>query len=180
MIQEFKEGMENKMLRSILLVIMLFLPKLSYGDYFDGIKCSQDISTIKYLELEYIDRSMTMKWYKIDNTRAKFGNVESDIISYIFWDNKFYGKECSIIGKDAINMVLRFFKEQVEASYEDKPELQVFAHPIQRKDGSWVFLKADEVIIIRRFSVHLGQVQILCRKLWENITGLSDLHNQRK
>lgn len=124
------------------------------------------------MQLEYIDRTLSLKWYKIDNATATFGDIESNVVNYLFWDDKFYGKVCAIIGKDNINEILRYFKKEVERIYADKPEGAVFKEPTKGKDGSYVYIEPDRIIIVRRFSVHLGQVEILCRELFEKRTGM--------
>ena len=80
-----------------------------------------------------------------------------------------------ITGKDNINETLRYFKKEVEQIYNDDPGNEVFKYPVKRRDGSWVFVEPDKIIIIRRLSLNLGRVDILCRDLWEERTGLSDL-----
>ena len=124
------------------------------------------------MELEHIDRTLAFKWYKIDGAKAKFGNVESEVVNYVFLQDKFYGKVCAIVGKDNINELLRYFSKELERIYEEQAEMEVFKQPVELRDRSYAFIKPDEVIIVKRFSVHLGEVQIICRDLFEKHIGL--------
>ena len=163
------------MKRILPILLILLLPQLTKADYLNRFKCHQNISTIENASLEFIQVESNMKWYKIGNSIAKFGEVESSIVSYMFLGGVFYGEEVGIIGNENINKLLRYFKKKVETVYKDQNEFLVFTRPIERKDGSWVFIMPDEVIIIRRFSVHLCQVQVLCRDLWAEYAGVPEL-----
>ncbi len=164
------------MMKKILpIFLILLLPQVTQANYLNRFKCRQNISTIKNASLEFIQVESNMKWYKIGDSVAKFGEVESNIVSYMFLGGVFYGEDIGIIGNDNINKLLRYFRNKVETLYKDQNKFAVFTRQIERKDGSWVFIMPDEVIIIRRFSVHLGQVQVLCRDLWAEYAGVPEL-----
>lgn len=68
---------------------------------------------------------------------------------------------------------MRRLKKDLTGKYEEKINDNFFEHPIGGKDGSWVFVEPDQVIIYKRFSVHLGQIHILCRDMWEKAMDLT-------
>jgi len=160
-------------MKKIFLILISLLGSVlsSNADYFGDIICDQSIATIKDYELEYANPTFAVKWYKIGDTKQKFGTIESNIVNYLFLEGKFYGKVFGIIGKDNINGILRFFKEELKRVYEAENSSKIFVDPIRRRDGSWLYMKPNQVVIVSRFSLHLGQVQILCREAWENYTG---------
>lgn len=154
----------------ITILILLNVSSIVYGEDINGIKCGTNISELKHLEVEYITTTFETKWYKDKKNETKFGTVEPATSNYIFCRDEYYGKVYSIVGKDNINEVLRYFIKEIEHIYEKIPDKKIFAHPIKRKDGSFVFLEPEKAIIVRRFSLHLGQVSVLCRDLWEKFT----------
>ena len=160
------------MKKFIFIAIILSFGFQAYADYFDGLICEQNLPTSKHFSMEFGDPSLTLRYYKIDGAVARFGDVETDIVNYLFWNNKFYGKICAIIGNENINEILRYFTREIETLYANQPDNSIFIQPIKRKDGSWLFIEPTKVIIVHRYSVHLGQVEILCKDLWEKISGI--------
>jgi hypothetical protein len=149
-----------------MLMVLTFVPH-AHGGYFDNFACGQPAPAAAGLQLEYTDIPRLLSWYRGANQRQDFGGVISDRVSYLFLNGQFYGKLCPIVGQDHINAVLRFFRQELERIHAEKPDAGAFRHPIERRDDSWVFVEPDVIVIVRRFSVHLGQVEILCRDLYE-------------
>ncbi len=143
-----------------------------HGEYFEGIQCDQDISTVQGLELDHIGLTLAKEWYKKENETEVFGNVKSDIVNYLFLKKKFFGKVYAIIGKENINEILRYFTKEVEHIYANDEENRVFSKPIERRDGAWIFIEPEKIIIFKRYTVHLGQLEILCRSKYEEISGV--------
>jgi hypothetical protein len=139
---------------------------------FDGFNCGQAIDTINNVEIEYIDPTFTYKWCAVHNPKNRFRDIEVAEESYLFLKDKFYGKILAITGKDNLNALLRHLKKNLTGKYEENVNDNFFQHPIDFKDGSWVFIEPDQVIIYKRYSVHLGQIHILCRDMWEKAMDL--------
>lgn len=141
----------------------------AHGDYFDGFACGQALPA--GLQLEYTDIPRLLTWFTAPDPRQDLGGVISGHVSYLFWDGRFYGKVCPIVGQHQINAVLRFFRQELKRIYTGQPEAGAFRHPVERRDDAWVFIQPELIVIVRRFSVHLGQVEILCRDAYERRTG---------
>ena len=138
----------------------------------DGINCGQTIDTLKDIEIEYIDPTFTYEWCVVPNPKGSFRDVEVAKESYLFLHKKFYGKILAITGNDDLNQILRRLRSDLTGKYENNTTAPIFANPINRKEGSWVFIEPDQVIIYKRYSVHLGEIEILCRKMWEEVMDL--------
>lgn len=146
---------------------------------FDGITCGRNLNTLKDVEIEYIDPTFTYKWCAVQNPKGSFRDVEVAKESYLFVNDKFYGKILSITEKDNLNTLLRRLKRDLTGKYEENVNDKFFQHPIDGQDGSWVFVEPDQVIIYKRYSVHLGHIQILCRNMWEKAMGLTLEQNEK-
>ena len=169
------------MLKTIFaIVLILTFPQISNGEYLSRFQCRQNISTIKNAIPEYTQLEARMTWYKIDEPLVKFGSVESDIVSYKFWGDYFYGMEVGIVGKENINELLRYFKKEAERIYNNNADLEMFSKPIRNKGDEWLFLMPNEVIILKRFSVNLGQLEVVCRARYFKFIGVSDPVNSQK
>jgi hypothetical protein len=129
---------------------------------------------LKYPDVLYVDETFTFYWYKSNNTHERIGCIDSEYTSYIFLNDRFFGKVYAITGNDNINKVLRFFTDELEALYKDDPKNSVLKNPLHRKDGSWLFVIPGKIVIIRRYSLHLARVEILCKELWEKRKGITD------
>lgn len=165
-----------KMIKILFTIFILtFIPLNTKAEYLNRFQCRQNISTIENATLEYIKLGSSMTWYRLENSKMKFGDFESDIVSYMFWGDIFYGIEIGVIGNENISNLIRFFHHESVRIYKNEPDLEIFTYPAERKDGSWVYIFPDEVVIVRRFSVHLGQVQVLCRDLWAEHADVPEL-----
>ena len=136
-------------------MLVLFATSSVYGDdYFKGIVCEQDISTVKNLTPVYMNTLMTVTWYEKDDDHIAIGSVESERVNYLFWENKFYGKVIAIYGAENITEVLRFFQTK-------------YGHSITiDKKRMTIWLTDDHVFRVTRFSFHLGLVEVLCREMF--------------
>ena len=80
------------------------------ADYFQGMKCHQNISETDGLILDMV---RGIRWqgkeYRRKNDKIIIGNVEFTRISYFFYDDRFYGIAVDIINKDNFNEVIRIF-----------------------------------------------------------------------
>lgn len=153
-------------------MISLFAASALHGGNIDGLKCGTNISELPQLEIEYIMYSYVL--YKDEHNSTTFGSVEPISASYFFSGDRFVVKVYSITGRDNINEVLRYFTKRLEQYNNQKPEKIITPIPMERKDGSWLFVEKERAIIIRRFSHNLGQVSILCRDMWEEYMGISE------
>ena len=132
------------------------------------IQCGQTISAISQPEIEYIDKTFTLKWFKAPTESIYFGDVKPVTASYIFLGSKYYGQAYTIVGKDNISAVLEYFSKKVKEFYKDDAESNPFAHPTS-KGHFWFFFQPEKVIILKRYTVHTAQLEVLCRDRWEQL-----------
>lgn len=142
----------------IFCAIFFILSNVALADYFDDIKCHQHISTQPKLKLVYTNVSLFFYWYRCDNASIKFGDVKSDLVNYLFMSKWFFGKVVAIYGSEDINEVLRFLQKE-------------HGGPFRIKNRTYTWLTNDKVIFVKRFSLHLAQVEILCRELYAKYYG---------
>jgi hypothetical protein len=146
----------------LLIIFMLILSSTSANaDYFRGIKCSQNVSEVDGLILDATKgANFEKKEYRIKNDFIQIGEVKSNLISYLFWNDRFLGIAIDIFKKDDYNKIIRHFNQKYG--------------PVIRSDKnkSLIWLTDDAIIIVNRFSTHLAQAQVLCRELYNEMHGL--------
>ncbi len=139
---------------AIVLVLLLGTTFSAYSDdYFSGLACEQEISTVKELSPVYTNLTSYVLYEK-DGDHISIGDVESTLINYVFWEDKFYGKVIAICGAENFNEVLRYLQN-------------TYGHPItieQQRITMW--MTPELVFRVKRFSYHQGQLDILCRDLF--------------
>lgn len=132
------------------------------------VQCGQTISSISQAEIEYVDKTFTIKWLKAPVESIQFGTVKPVTASYLFLGSEYYGKAYTIVGKDNINKVLEHFSEEVKNIYQDDAKSNPFAYPTN-KGHFWLFFHPEKVIILKRYTVHTAQIEVLCRDRWEEL-----------
>ena len=150
----------------ILACFILYVPEIFSAENI-SVNCGSNISEYPNLEIEYTDLSFSYKWCKTDDQTIKFGDVETLTSNLLFWNDQFFARVYSVVGNDNINRVLRYFKNELEKKWQEKPEAEFFKYPVQRKDKTWVFIEPDRVVRLVRYSVHLSQIEVLCKSMWE-------------
>ena len=127
-------------------------------------KCAEIGKPDDNLKLVYSNSVLETDWYEADSDSVSFGGVVSNKINYLFWHRQYYAKIVAIYGSDSINETLRYLRKK-------------YGHPFQSKNRIYGWIADDKIILSRRFSLHLGQVEIYCRDLYEKKHNLNDLEN---
>ncbi len=147
----------GKLKKVMLISLFVFATNLIYADdYFEGLVCEQDISTAGYLTPVYANLTPFVLYGK-DNDRISFGKIESNLVNYVFGNDKFYGKAIAICGAENFTEVLRFLQNN-------------YGHPItipEQRTTMW--MTEDHIFRVKRFSYHQGQVDVLCKNLFLKI-----------
>lgn len=149
-------------MRSLFVTMVLLFAPVVYGDYFAGLECSQNVNKTDNLIFERsVGNSFEKKEYSIKNDIIEIGKVTSNIIGYLFYSDEFYGVTISITNRSNINEILNFFNRKYGSPY------------IYSKKRPIIWLTDDLIIIFTRFNTHLSQVQIFCRKFYEETFKIS-------
>jgi hypothetical protein len=154
-------------IRTILIVALLSISvSASYGVDIAGFNCGQSKNDIPQLEAEFIDKNFVVSWYKAPVNSIHFGNVKPLTASYLFLGKKFYGTTYSIVGKEDIISTLRYLDDRLKIIYKDEIETNPLSHPL-RTGHYWIFIHPQKVYFLKRYSVHVATLEILCRDMWE-------------
>lgn len=125
--------------------------------------CTKDISEFEVMHIDSVGGlKQEKKEYRKETDQITIGEVTFSGISYLFLHNKFYGIAIDIISEDDFNKTIRYLGNKYGSVYRYK-----------EKKESWWFT-ADEVIIVKRFSTHLAQLQIFCRKMFAIENGIEN------
>ena len=135
-------------------LLLIVFPSFGVADL-TSLKCEQKIDDFDNLELAYTNITLDIKWYQADSDPTIDGKVVSGNVNLLFWNKLYYGKVISLYGTDAINNVLRHLQKEN-------------GNPIQRdRERVYQWITEDKIILIKRFSLHLGQVEAYCKELYE-------------
>ena len=148
------------MYKVLIIFVIILSSTFANADYFRGIKCAQNVSEVEGLILDATKgTNFEKKEYRIKNDLIQIGEVKSNLISYLFWNDRFFGITIDIFKKEDYNKIIRYFNEK--------------HGPVIRSDKnkSLIWLTENAVIIVNRFSTHLSQVQVLCRDLYNEMHG---------
>lgn len=162
-------------MRLLLITISIFLiTSESHSSFLESSQCNQKISDLSGHRHIHSNLVTQQNWYEVDGTKFKISEVESDVVAFKFWGSSFYGIEIGITGKDKINHVLRYLKAKAEKIYMNDPENSFFSNPITNSDHEYGFVFPSEVVILKRFSVNLGQVEVICRDQYFKFEGIDN------
>lgn len=155
------------LIRTILIVAFLSIfVSVSYGVDIAGFDCGQRKNNFPQLEVEFIDKNFAISWYKAPVESIQFGNVKPLTASYLFLGKKFYGTTYSIVGKEDIISTLRYLNDRLKIIYKDELETNPLSHPL-RTGHYWIFIHPHKVYYLKRYSVHVATLEILCKDMWE-------------
>lgn len=132
----------------VYIAIILLAPLISQADdtqFFCGDKYIEKAN----LKLVYINTTFDVNWYELNKDSFQFGKYTSNRINYLFVKDEYYAKVISILGSDNITEVLRYLNSNLGSPYRN-----------DKKVFGW--MKGDTIILHRRFSLHLSQVEIYC------------------
>lgn len=129
----------------------IFTPAYASDSYIGDLKCRQNVNSIDGLILEYMNPTMSMQWHKIDDEDYEIFNVKFAHGNYVFRGPATFAKVATVQGKDKIHHLLRSFQKKYGSLERVKGE------------HSCIWETEERTILLRRFSVHLGQVEIYCR-----------------
>ena len=132
----------------IYIVIILLTPLISQADEKQFI-CGNKYTEKTNLKLVYTNTIFDINWYELDRDSFQFEKYTSNRINYLFLKDKYYAKVISIFGSENITEVLRYLNSNFGSPYRN-----------DKKVFGW--MKGDTIILHRRFSLHLSQVEIYC------------------
>jgi len=135
------------MYKLLLIILLILSSTAANADYFQGIKCSQNVSEVDGLILDTIKGSnFEKKEYRLKEDIIRIGEVKSSLISYLFWDDKFFGIAVDIFKKEDFNKIINYFNKKHGATIRSDNNRKL------------IWVTGKEVIIVTRFSTHLAQV----------------------
>lgn len=157
------------MKNTILSVLVLLLTSsYSFCQTIDGIECGSDIDTFKDPEIEYMDTIMVHKWVKVEKPIGSFHGFPVAYENYLFRSDQFVGKVFSLSGQRNLIELYRKLNNDLDTEIE-KIEAYDFSnfYKSTNSDNSMSFVTPKEVILLRRYSVHLGLAILFCKDIWQ-------------
>lgn len=146
--------MIKKIVYFVTTVILMFSVSGAAGADCD-FECGHEVKNYDNLKLAYINATFNTEWYELKSYSERIGEITAKKVNFIFWNKKYMGRVIPLFGSDQINYALRHFKKIYGDSHKN----------IQEKYYLW--MTADEIINVRRFSLQLGQIEIYCRQYFE-------------
>lgn len=147
--------------RFILLIFMICFIAASEvrSEYLNrnNIFCGDSLSEHRELEIEgYNDTLLNEKLLKHEADSIVIGKTKFNIVDYIFRKDRFVGISIPVFKKQIIDQVLR--------DLDSKYTLIERRH--KNRELIWI-TKSDEYLILKRFTIHLGEIKIICKYVYE-------------
>jgi len=155
-------AMSHNIMKNIQAILIVFfsIVRVGFCDYFNDISCSDNLSDYDDFTYVYLADDFHTEFYTKVDAKIKFGDHMFNKVLYIFKDKKFYGKQIPVCSNQEFHDLLRYFQKTYgDISYSKK--------------HSYGWMLDDKWIFIKRFSYHLGEVNIVCRKQFEKILGIN-------
>ncbi len=157
------------MKKTILSILVLLLTSsYSFCQTIDGFECGSNIENFKDPEIEYMDNILVHKWVKVEKPTGSFHGFPVAYENYLFKGDQFIGKMFSISGQENLIELYRKLNNDMDAEVE-KIKAYEFSNFYKsvNADNSMSFVTPTEVVLLRRYSVHLGLAILFCKDIWQ-------------
>jgi len=149
------------------LFLLFFFPFSVFAEP-TNFKCGESAKNTNNLNLAYTNITLNVEWYEpIDEEPSTIESVSSYKINYLFWNKKYYAKIISLLGASDINESLRYLRS-------------TYGSPFRSKNNIYGWINDSQIILSRRFSLNLGQIEFYCKELYLEKFDIKELQNGAK
>lgn len=133
-------------------------------------RCGQKLDGLSNNELmiDHMDNTLTRLWVRVPEPKGSYQSVPVAYENYWTRGDVYSGKILSIVGNDNLNEIFSLIQSQSKEKAEKGDSINLSEYPRKNFDDSWTIVQPNRVIILKRFSVHMGLVAFICKEAWEN------------